>query len=855
MVVGKVLERMGVGYNHPIGNMGMGKENYAAVIPDKQQRKKPSDVFHALPDHTLLYFGCKDTQLIKNRKLYGPEMKIFITFASVLTQKQNLQIYIPMANITKEDALRYHAEGKPGKIEVIPTKPHSTQTDLSLAYSPGVAEPCLEIEKNPHDAYEYTAKGNLVAVISNGTAVLGLGDIGPLAGKPVMEGKGLLFKIFAGIDVFDIEVDEKDPEKFIQTVKAISPTFGGINLEDIKAPECFEIETRLKEELDIPVMHDDQHGTAIISGAGLINALEIAGKKIEDVKIVVNGAGAASISCTKLYLMLGARKENIIMCDSKGVITTRRTNLNAAKKEFATDREITTLAEAMVGADVFLGLSVANVLTQDMVRSMNANPIVFALANPNPEISYADAMASRDDIIFATGRSDYPNQINNVLGFPYIFRGALDTHAKAINEEMKLAAVYAIAGLAKEPVPDVVNAAYKLKRTSFGRDYILPKALDPRLLTRVSCAVAKAAMESGVARKHITDWDEYANHLREMMGYDNKLLRSFTDMAKANPKRVVFAEANHINMLKAAIAAKSEGICQPILLGNWDYLHKLAEAESISLDGIEIINTRSDSETERRQHYAELLAQKNARQGVTYAEAYEKMYDRNRFGMMMVETGDADAFITGVYSRYSEVSEMAKEIIGIRPSYKHFGAMHIIIGKKGTLFLADTMINQHPNTEVLIDIARLTHDAVKFFAHEPVMAMLSYSNFGADQDGSPKSVHDAIEYIHTNFPDIQIDGEMQVSFALNKKQRDEMFPFNRLAGKDINTLVFPNLSSANMAYKLLLEMGVAECIGPIQMGLNKPIHFIDVESSTRDIVNLTTVAVVDAIVQEQIDKQ
>ena len=644
-----------------------------------------------------------------------------------------------MAKITKEDALRYHAEGKPGKIEVIPTKPHSSQTDLSLAYSPGVAEPCLEIKNNPHDAYEYTAKGNLVAVISNGTAVLGLGDIGPLAGKPVMEGKGLLFKIFAGIDVFDIEVDEKDPEKFIQTVKAIAPTFGGINLEDIKAPECFEIERRLKEELDIPVMHDDQHGTAIISGAGLINALEIAGKRIEDVKIVVNGAGAASISCTKLYLMLGARKENIVMCDSKGVITTRRTNLNEAKREFATDRDINTLAEAVVGADVFLGLSVADVLTKEMVQTMNPNPIVFALANPNPEISYADAMASRDDIIFATGRSDYPNQINNVLGFPYIFRGALDTHAKAINEQMKLAAVYAIAGLAKEPVPDVVNAAYKLKRTSFGRDYILPKALDPRLLTRVSCAVAKAAMESGVARKRITDWEEYANHLREMMGYDNKLLRSFTDMAKANPKRVVFAEPNHINMLKAAIMAKSEGICHPVLLGNWDYLHKLAAAENLNLEGIEIINTRSDSETERRQRYAAILSEKNARQGVTYAEACEKMYDRNAFGMMMVKTGDADAFITGVYSHYSEVSDMAINIIGIRKDYKHFGAMHIITGKKGTFFLADTMINQHPNTEVLIDIARLTHDAVKFFAHEPVMAMLSYSNFGADQDGSPNT--------------------------------------------------------------------------------------------------------------------
>ena len=760
-----------------------------------------------------------------------------------------------MAKITKEEALRYHAEGKPGKIEVIPTKPHSTQTDLSLAYSPGVAEPCLEIEKNPLDAYEYTAKGNLVAVISNGTAVLGLGDIGPLAGKPVMEGKGLLFKIFAGIDVFDIEVNEKDPEKFIQTVKAISPTFGGINLEDIKAPECFEIETRLKNELDIPVMHDDQHGTAIISGAGLINALEIAGKKIEDVKIVVNGAGAASISCTKLYVMLGARKENIVMCDSKGVISTSRPDLNAAKREFATDRPIKTLQEAVVGADVFLGLSVANVLTKEMVRSMNADPLVFSWANPNPEISYADAMASRDDIIFATGRSDYPNQINNVLGFPYIFRGALDTHAKAINEEMKRAAVYAIADLAKEPVPDVVNAAYKLKRTTFGRDYILPKALDPRLLTRVSCAVAKAAIDSGVSRKTITDWEGYANHLREMMGYDNKLLRSFTDMAKANPKRVVFAEANHVNMLKAAAEAKAEGICFPILLGNEERLAKIAAEENISLDGIEIVNLRHDRETERRHRYARILSDKKAREGVTYSEACEKMVDRNAFGMMMVATGDADAFVTGVYSRYSEVTKMAEQIIGIRPSYKHFGALNILTCKKGTFFMADTLINRHPSAEVLIDIARLTHDAVKFFAHEPVMAMLSYSNFGADKQGSPLKVHEAIDFLHKTYPDMVVDGEMQVNFALDKKLRDDMYPFNKLKGQDVNTLIFPNLSSANSAYKLLDTLGITETIGPIQMGLNKPIHFTDVESSTRDIVNLTTVAVVDAIVQEQIEKE
>lgn len=759
-----------------------------------------------------------------------------------------------MAKSIREDALRYHAEGKPGKIEVIPTKPYSTQADLSLAYSPGVAEPCLEIEKNPLDAYKYTSKGNLVAVISNGTAVLGLGDIGAVAGKPVMEGKGLLFKIFAGIDVFDIEVDEKDTEKFIQTVKAISPTFGGINLEDIKAPECFEIETRLKAELDIPVMHDDQHGTAIISGAGLLNALEITGKKIEDVKIVVNGAGAASISCTKLYVMLGAKKENIIMCDSKGVLSIYRTDLNASKKEFASERNIKTLQEAVIGADIFLGLSVADVLTKEMVQSMNDNPIVFALANPNPEISYQEAMASRKDIIFATGRSDYPNQVNNVLGFPYIFRGALDTHSKAINEEMKLAAVKAIAALAKEPVPDVVNAAYKLDRTTFGREYILPKPLDPRLLTAVSVAVAKAAIESGVARKTITDWDAYSNHLREMMGYDNKLIRSFMDMARKNPKRVVFAEANHANMLKAAVEAKAEGICIPILLGNEERLYKIAAEENLNIDDIEIVNLRHDRENDRRSRYAHLFSEKKARDGVTFSEAYEKMVDRNAFGMMMVMTGEADAFITGVYSRYAEVTKMAEEIVGIRPSYKHFGAMNIVTSKKGTFFIADTLINRHPSAEVLRDVVRLTHDAVKFFAHDPVIAMLSYSNFGADKQGSPRKVHEAIEYLHENHPGIIVDGEMQVNFAFDKKLRDETYPFNKLKGKDVNTLVFPNLSSANSAYKLLLEMGVGETIGPIQMGLNKPIHFTDLESSTRDILNLTTVAVVDAIVQEQIEK-
>ncbi|MDR1116507.1 MAG: NADP-dependent malic enzyme [Tannerella sp.] len=759
-----------------------------------------------------------------------------------------------MAKSMKESALNYHAEGKPGKIEVVPTKPHSTQRDLSLAYSPGVAEPCLEIEKNAETAYDYTAKGNLVAVISNGTAVLGLGNIGALAGKPVMEGKGLLFKIFAGIDVFDIEIDEKDPRKFIDAVKAIAPTFGGINLEDIKAPECFEIETRLKEELDIPVMHDDQHGTAIISAAGLINALELTGKKIEDVRIVVNGAGASASSCTKLYITLGAKKDNIVMCDSKGVISVRRTDLNESKKFFATERNVDTLEEAIAGADVFLGLSVANVLTVDMVRKMNDDPIVFALANPDPEISYEKAMASRDDLIYATGRSDYSNQINNVLGFPYIFRGALDVRATGINEEMKLAAVKAIASLVKEPVPDVVNAAYGLSRLSFGKDYIIPKPMDPRLLTVVSAAVAKAAMESGIARKKISDWDEYVIKLNERMGHDNKLLRRLTEMAKQHPKRVVFAEGSHENMLKAAVTAKAEGICYPILLGNDERIHKLADELQLDLDGIEIVNLRHDREEDRRNRYAEIFSRKRAREGATYDEAKDKMVERNYFGMMMVETGDADAFITGVYTKYSNTIKVAREVIGIQEGYDHFGAMHIMTGKKGTLFLADTLINRHPSAETLIDVVRLTHHAVSFFAHNPVMAMLSYSNFGADTKGSPVRVHDVIKYMHEKYPDVIIDGEMQANFALDKKMRDAKYPFSKLNGKDVNTLIFPNLNSANITQKLLQEMGGAEMIGPIQMGLNKPVHFTDIESSVRDIINITTVAVIDAIVQEKIKK-
>ena len=758
-----------------------------------------------------------------------------------------------MAKITKEAALAYHAQGKPGKIEVVPTKPYSTQYDLSLAYSPGVAEPCLEIQKNPDDAYKYTSKGNLVAVISNGTAVLGLGDIGAVSGKPVMEGKGLLFKIYGGIDVFDIEINEKDPERFIQAVKAIAPTFGGINLEDIKAPECFEIERRLKAELDIPVMHDDQHGTAIISSAGLLNALEVAGKRIEDVKIVVNGAGAAAISCTKLYVSLGARKENILMLDSKGVISDDRDGLNEQKREFATSRrDVHTLEEAICGADVFLGLSKGNVLTQDMVRSMAENPIVFALANPVPEITYEDAMAARPDVLMSTGRSDYPNQINNVIGFPYIFRGALDTASTSINEEMKLAAVHAIADLAKKPVPDVVNQVYHVNNFVFGRDYFIPKPVDPRLITDVSMAVAKAAIASGVARKSIDDWDEYAAHLKRIMGQESKLTQQFYDLARSNPQRVVFAEGIHPTMLRAAVQAKNEGLCYPILLGNDERITKLAAELELSLEGIEIVNLRHDREAPRRERYAKILAEKRAREGYTLEEANDKMFERNYFGMMMVETGDADAFITGTYTKYSNTIKVAKEVVGIKPGYKHFGTMHILNTKKGTFFIADTLINRHPGTDTLVDVAQLAEYTVKFFNKEPIMAMISFSNFGSDKDGSPADVHEAVRILQEQDPNRLIDGEMQLNFALDRELRDRKYPFTRLVGKDVNTLIFPNLSSANAASKMLQYLtSDVEVLGPIQMGLNKPIHFTDFESRVRDVVNLTAIAVLDAIVDKK----
>ena len=757
-----------------------------------------------------------------------------------------------MVKVTKEAALEYHERGRHGKIEVKPTKPYRTQTDLSLAYSPGVAYPCLEIQKNPDDVYKYTDKGNLVAVISNGTAVLGLGDIGAMSGKPVMEGKGLLFKIYGGVDVFDIEINEKDPEKFCDAVEKIAPTFGGINLEDIKAPECFYIENRLKKTLDIPVMHDDQHGTAIISAAGLLNALEVASKKIKDAKIVVNGAGAAAISCTKLYCSLGARHENIIMLDSRGVIYKGRDHVNEQKSEFATNRtDVHTLEEAIKGADVFVGLSKGNILSQEMIRSMADHPIVFALANPVPEISYEDALAARPDVLMSTGRSDYPNQINNVIGFRYMFRGALDVHAKAINEEMKLAAVKAIAALAKMPVPEVVNQVYHVTDLSFGPKYFIPKPIDPRLITEVSAAVAQAAIKSGVARKTITDWAAYKDHLRQLLGQETKLTRTLHATAALHPQRVVFAEGGHPTMMKAAVQAHQEGICTPILLGNPDRLNRLAKRLKLDLNGVEIVDMRADNEQRRRATYAKHLAEKRARQGVTFEEAYDKMYERNYFGMSMVEQGDADAFVTGLYTKYSNTIKVAKEVIGIRSNYSTFATMHILNTKKGVFYLSDTLINRHPDQNVLYDVARLTAHMVRFFNNEPVIAMTSYSNFGTDEIGSPVKVHQAVERMQQDFPDLALDGEMQVNFALNKELRDVKYPFTRLKGKDVNTLVFPNMSSANGSYKLMQALDPdCEVIGPVQMGLNKPIHFTDFEASVQDVINVTAVAVIDAYVDK-----
>lgn len=751
-----------------------------------------------------------------------------------------------MPSFTKEDALRYHAMGRPGKIEVIPTKPYTTQYDLSLAYSPGVAEPCREIEKNNEDVYKYTAKGNLVAVISNGTAVLGLGDIGALSGKPVMEGKGLLFKVFADVDVFDIEIDQKNVEEFIKTVKAISTTFGGINLEDIKAPECFEIEERLIKELDIPVFHDDQHGTAIISAAGLLNALELNGKKIKDIKVVVNGAGASAISCSKLYIRLGVKPENILMVDSKGVISTDRTDLNKYKQQFARKTECHTLAEAIKGADVFLGLSVAGVLGKEMLKSMAKDPIVFAMANPNPEISYEDAMSTRKDLIFATGRSDYPNQINNVLGFPFIFRGALDVRAKAINEEMKIAATYALAELTKEDVPESVNAAYKSKNLVFGREYIIPKPLDPRLITRVASAVAKAAMETGVARKPITDWEAYEIEMMKRMGTYNQLVNTIHLKAKREMKRIVFANADNYTVLKAIRVVKNEKIAQPIILGNKEDINRTAEENSLNIEGLEIIDYRAKNETGRRKLYAQQLFEKRKRKGLTQAAALEQMFNRNYFGISMVENGEAEGFLSGFTDQYSDIIRPAVHIVGYNNSLNHIAGMYIVLTKNGPFFFADATVNIQPSGRTLADTTLLVANEVRKFNIEPKIALLSYSNFGWIREGSPSRMQEAVEILHHDYPNLIADGEMQADYALNKDLLKKHYPFSKLADEDVNTIIFPNLSSGNIAYKMMKELGGSEIIGPVMLGLKKPVHILQMNSSVRDIVNMTAIAAVDA---------
>lgn len=755
-----------------------------------------------------------------------------------------------MAKITKEDALKYHAEGRPGKVEVIPTKPHRTQRDLSLAYTPGVAFPCLEIQKNPDDIYKYTSKGNLVAVISNGTAVLGLGDIGADSGKPVMEGKGLLFKIFADVDVFDIEVSTRDIDKFVETVKEIAVTFGGINLEDIKAPECFEIEERLKKELNIPIMHDDQHGTAIITAAGWINAVEIAGKKREKVKIVVNGAGAAAIACTKMLVAVGAKKDNIVMLDTKGVLRKDRTDLNKYKQQFATDHNIHTLAEAMAGADVFLGLSSKNVVSKDMVRSMAKNPIVFAMANPDPEITYEDAMDARSDVLMATGRSDYPNQVNNVLGFPFIFRGALDVRASCINEEMKVAAVYALARLAKENVPEYVSAAYNVKNLMFGREYFIPKPLDMRLITSVAPAVAKAAMDSGVARNPIADLDAYKTELSRRLGLENQLVRRITVKAKTEPKRIVFPEGANLKILRAAKEVYQEGIAKPILLGKVDKILQIIAENNLELTDVAIIDPRSPVEETKRVRFAEMIWKKRQRKGTTYDEAFELTKNRNYFGIMMVETGEADAMVSGVTSEYGDVMGPALKLIGPRPNLNRISSMYIVVTKKGPFFFADTTVNLDPDWKTLAEAALLTAEMVRRFNIEPVIAMLSYSNFGFIKPGEhttgPETVRQATKFLHQNYPDLIVDGEIQANFALNRDMLDSTFPFSKIANHDVNTLIFPNLSSGNIAYKIMQEIGGAEVIGPILMGINKPIHVVPMECSVREIVHMTTIAVVDA---------
>lgn len=745
----------------------------------------------------------------------------------------------------RREALIYHAKPTPGKIKVVPTKKYASQRDLSLAYSPGVAEPCLEIEKDKNNAYKYTAKGNLVAVISNGTAVLGLGNIGPEASKPVMEGKGLLFKIFADIDVFDIEVDTENVDAFIETVKNIAPTFGGINLEDIKAPEAFEIERRLKEELDIPVMHDDQHGTAIISAAALINALELADKKIEDVKIVISGAGAAAISCSRLYQSCGAKRENMVMLDSKGVIRDDRDNLTSQKAEFATHRKIDTLDEAMVDADVFIGLSMADIVTPDMLKVMAANPIVFAMANPNPEIKYQLAVDTRDDIIMATGRSDHPNQVNNVLGFPFIFRGALDVRASKINEEMKIAAVKALADLAKEPVPEQVNVAYEQTRLAFGRKYIIPKPFDPRLIAEIPPAVAKAAMDSGVAQTEITDWEKYKDSLRERLGSDNKLVRLLLSRAKLNPKRVVFAEADQLAVLKAAQIAYEEGIAIPILLGRKETIEGLMKEIDFEAD-ITIIDPKTEEENERKNRYGEVYWEQRKRRGVTLYSAKRLMRERNYFAAMMVNEGDADALISGYSRSYPSVVKPMLELIGMAKGATRIATTNVMMTKRGPLFLSDTSINIDPTAKDLAKIAVMTAKVIKTFGFEPVMALTSYSNFGSSDNERASKVREAVSMLHRHYPKLVVDGELQTDFALNDEMLRDQFPFSKLVGRKVNSLIFPNLDAANITYKLLKELNEADSIGPIMMGMNKPVHILQLDASVDEIVNMTAIAVVDA---------
>ena len=757
-----------------------------------------------------------------------------------------------MPRLTKHDleALAYHEKPSPGKIQIIPTTKYASQRDLALAYSPGVAAPCLAIEKNPSDAYKYTAKGNLVAVVTNGTAVLGLGNIGAVASKPVMEGKGLLFKIFADIDVFDIEVNTENIEEFIKTVKNIAPTFGGINLEDIKAPEAFEIETRLKAELDIPVMHDDQHGTAIISAAALLNALEIADKDIQDVHIVVSGAGAAAISCTRLYQSFGAKRENIVMLDSKGVIRNDRDNLTIQKAEFATERKIDSLDQAMINADVFIGLSTSNIVSQEMLKTMASNPIVFAMANPDPEIKYKLAIKTRDDIIMATGRSDNPNQVNNVLGFPFIFRGALDVRATTINEEMKKAAVVALAELAKEPVPEQVNIAYGETRLTFGKDYIIPKPFDPRLIAAIPPAVAKAAIKSGVALAPISDWEKYEDSLLERMGSDNKIVRLLFNRAKLKPKRVVFAEADQLNVLKAAQIALEEGIATPILLGRRDEIERLMEELEFD-EEVLIIDPKEDNSSAQKNRYAEIYWKQQKRKGITLLASQKLMRERNYFAAMMVNEGDADALISGYSSNYGSVVKPMLNLIGLAPGSTRIATTNVMITQRGPMFLSDTAININPSANDLIKIAQMTSGVVKMFGLEPVMAMISYSNFGSSKDKTATKVKEAVAYLHRRHPQLLVDGELQTDFALNSEMLKANFPFSRLANKKVNTLIFPNLESANITYKLLKELNKAESIGPIMMGLRRPVHILQLGASVDEIVNMTAVAVVDAQQKEK----